>query len=309
MRHRSLYRSFTELRRSVQLCRQIKSYFVMKHFRAFSKYVQSMQDARSQLLNTGRAKIENRCANQIQRVWLAYASALASMAASDSLSLDVIHNRATEIQKMFRGRLGRRTALHRAIAFSAVCTTFSKAWRKIKHLESRALERSKMMLEAARAKREREAIALADFNALKTQQEWENSQEGQRDLNEAKMLIAVSPACKMLSKHKQLKFATSEARAHTRRNRRAKIAQEALERFRLHDPPAFECRACYSPFSSKSEAYGHVCTSATVMKSKFMLRNDTTEFKARLLEENELQTETVHHLFDAFFYVEKLLDL
>ena len=305
MRHRSIYRAFTEFCHNIYERKQIRNFFVRKNFRAWRRLNDAVQHSRRKQLSEGRMKLENRCAKQIQRVWFAYALTIASLAADGSIALDVLHGHARAIQSRVRGQRGRQRAQNRVIAFSAVCVIFSRAWRSIVYLQSRALEHTQVQFEASRAKEERDAMSLADFRALKTQQEWEESVEGIRAISRARVSVAKSPACQILTRGQQVDFVENEALAHARRCRRAEIAWQAMRKFRQHHPPAFECQACGTPFPSITASSGHLCT----RRGRGLLhQNVSCEFRSRVLCKTELQTESASDLFAAFEYVENLVE-
>lgn len=237
MCHRSTYRAFSEFCHNIDKRKQIRNYFVRKNFRAWRRLNDSMQGDKRELLAAGQRKLERRCAMQIQRVWFAYALTLVSLAANDSVSLDVLHLCALRIQKTVRGSQGRRRALNRAIAFSAVCVIFSRAWRKIALSESRALEQNMVQYEASRAVEERGAMALAEFEALKTQRGWEESVAGILALADARSVGGQEPCLPD----------TSEKPTSTVCERSSACARKTM-------PPRGNCMADHAGLSSTSPA-------------------------------------------------------
>ncbi len=258
--HRMRVKAFDEWCDFVYVRKAVRGYFIRKHVRAWAQFVKKIMDAKRALAMTGRAKLEDRAAHQIQGAWLDYAERLAALSANADLPLEVLHEAAATIQRIVRGRQGRARALALAVAVAALDKVWQKAWGQVLFRSARRREVSEEVFEAQRAERERSAMAAAELRCLRTQAGWEASTEGRQAIAAARSSLAVEPDVVMLGKSPQRDATVQDAALRlARRWRRARCAAEAMEAFRQEDPPPFACAGCGMAFARAPSLMEHMC--------------------------------------------------
>ena len=296
---RRKYYYFIEWVDFIWLKKQCRNFFIRRNFRAWHKYVTVKNMDKHAAIEAGRRKLEEKSARTIQAGWQTYLYALLTIAGNDDFTLEELHACATIIQaNMARGPLGRLRFEAYAATHLVIHKLLTKTWKICSYRILRLQQESKKTFEIKRSERERIFLAECDLMSLQTQQPWEESRHGLKDIETAiEVMTSGADFVCLLDGTQKDQYLANQGLIRARRKRRIDTSTLAVHKFRKIDPPAFECRYCLAPFGCVANFNSHSCTTVNEMLNESHANIRCRWSDVRLHEELEKLTAT--ELFDA----------